>query len=192
MFSTLVDAHDLQSAVPRAKDLRQQMCPLPFMCRLRPKRRCAHICPFAAAEASSWASSIRLAITGAFLAVNTQYLMTGKLSGQLSACFLGPLAAVCIAPKHEALCIQYSLKLFLCRHHSDSGSAHGLATHSGLRWGQQGSLRCGHSCAGADARAQGADACRGARAAQGVALCIQATLSHPSEVLLSALPQHLQ
>lgn len=32
-------------------------------------------------EASSWASSIRLAITGAFLAVNTQYLMTGKLSG---------------------------------------------------------------------------------------------------------------
>ena len=62
---------------------------------VQPKRRAAHFCPFGAAEASSWASSIRLAITGAFLAVNTQYLMTGKLSGQLTACFLGPLATVC-------------------------------------------------------------------------------------------------
>ena len=46
------------------------------------------------------------------MAANAQYLMTGKLSGQLSPCFLRPPAAMCIAPQRQEVCVQYSTRRF--------------------------------------------------------------------------------
>ncbi len=64
LFSPLVYTHALRSAVPRAKYLRQQMCPMPFTCRLRSSPRGALLTsaplvlqkPPAGPAASGWPS----------------------------------------------------------------------------------------------------------------------------------------